>query len=461
MRGKPDNPYLNLEPELPCPRCSEIFTQTAPLYQHMRENHSTPNKCHVCNHYFSCMASLLSHSYIHSGATPFKCGYPDCDYGVRTKQNIKVHMHFCTKCPAKKYRVAFPLPDRYKSHYKYQSTPSTKPRRSGRIKRRRSTRPTKRTYSWTTKPDPDLCANRAMTMSPKRTRAWRRNNEEDEDSDLLASPPSKRYIKTGTVYVEKPGASGWRLEMHKCITTKSAIVSDAIKLISTGLNQPFVGANCQPKGLHVAVLRDNGDVVQSAAIINTKADGNYIEIKSFATSVRHKRKHLGTLLIAFILERCSGRVIAGARDDIAVISFWRSIGFKECPHGFMNTFRRHNVVMMQTVAPYSGIYQYALNKFTPNCVVKKVVFKDKIREKGANTVTRVTFQLIARRKTKDNDQIDEERKENEQEIHDQTTNSNRAESEESKEQNKSRDFVSHEPPLKRRRKRYHSGSPEV
>jgi len=459
MRNNSDNPYLNLCPELPCPRCSDIFTETAVLYQHMRESHPSPNKCHICNHHFSCMASLLSHSYIHSNATPFKCGYPGCDYGVRTKQNIRVHMHFCTKCPAKKYRVPFPLPDRYKSSHKYQNTANTpKPRRSTRIKRRRST------FSNHSNSSNSGTVHRAITMSPKRTRQWHRHQGNGVD-DVLASPPSKRFIKTGTVYVDKPGVSKWRLEMHKCITTKSAIVSDAVKLISTGLNQPFVGANCQPKGLHIAVLRDPKHEVQSAAIINTKDDVNCIEIKSFATSLKHKRKHFGTILIAFILERCSGRVIAGARDDVAVISFWRSIGFTECPSGFMNTFRRKGVVMMQTVAPYTGIYQYALSKFAPNTVVRKVLIRDTIREKGANTVHRVRFHLIARIKNKVEEGTGIESGDERKEEHDENEallERERAESLESKEQANSKEFETKEPPLKRR-KRYHcsaTGSPE-
>eukprot|EP01083_Nonionella_stella_P064978 169859_1 len=106
--AKQQNPYTTIEPEYPCPRCKLQFTKTAELYQHMRETHPSPKRCHICNHSFDAFASLLSHSYLHSGAKPFHCGYPDCDYSTRTKQNIQVHMHFCTKCPAKKYKVAFP-----------------------------------------------------------------------------------------------------------------------------------------------------------------------------------------------------------------------------------------------------------------------------------------------------------------------------------------------------------------
>ena len=105
---KSTNPYLQFEPSYPCPQCSELFIKTADLYQHLRDKHRRPKTCHICNHSFAAFASLLSHSYIHSEAKPFICGYPGCEYGTRTKQNTKVHMHFCIKCPAKKYRVPFP-----------------------------------------------------------------------------------------------------------------------------------------------------------------------------------------------------------------------------------------------------------------------------------------------------------------------------------------------------------------
>eukprot|EP01083_Nonionella_stella_P187529 689270_1 len=153
--------------------------------------------------------------------------------------------------------------------------------------------------------------------SPKKTRAWYSNNTEFENPNdiLLKTPPTKRVIKTGKISVEKENVDGWMLEMHKCITTKSQIVSEAIKLISSRLNHKFVGAQTQPKGLHIACLRDPNNEIQAAAIINKKNDGNYIEIKSFATSIQHKRKHFGTLLIGFILERCNGKIIIGARDN--------------------------------------------------------------------------------------------------------------------------------------------------
>jgi len=390
------NPYENLEVQYPCPRCDKLFTKTAELYQHLRDTHPSPNRCHVCNHSFSAYASLLSHSYIHSGAKPFICGYPDCDYSCRTKQNIKVHMHFCQKCPAKKYRVPFPLPDRYKSSYKYQTTISeyqqSRNEQSKTKKRRKSKRIRKNSKS-KTEPSNAIIQRSFSTPSPKKTRAWySKNGDFQHPNDmLLKTPPTKRYIRTGKVQVEKENANGWLLEMHKCITVKSQICVDAIKLIQSQLNPKFVRST-QPKGLHIAVLRDPSEEIQSAAIINTC--GNYIEIKSFATSSKHKRQHLGTMLIAFILERCHGKVIIGARDDPGVLAFWRTIGFIECPQGIICSFGRKGTVIMQTVAPYVGIYDYAISKFAPNSKVKKVLFKSKIRDE--NIVTYTETVLIAR-----------------------------------------------------------------
>ena len=279
--------------------------------------------------------------------------------------------------------------DRYKSSYKYQLTiaehQQKRKKQTTSVKRSRPKRALSKSQS--------VNAMLPCSLSPRKTRAWYSKNGDYENPNdiLLQTPPTKRYIKLGQIHVEKEDANGWILEMHKCITVKSQICIDAKLLIQSQLNPKFVRST-QPKGLHIAVLRDPNGNIQSAAIINT--EGSYIEIKSFATSSKHKRQHLGTLLIAFILERCHGKIIIGARDDFGVLSFWRSIGFIECQQGLISTFGRKGVVMMQTVAPYVGIYEYAISKFAPNSVVKKVLIRDKIR--NGNTVKYVEFSLIAR-----------------------------------------------------------------
>ena len=393
MPANTENPYLRADPEYPCPQCDELFSKTAELYQHMRAEHSRPNRCHVCGHYFSALASLLSHSYIHSGATPFCCGYPGCAYSTKTKQNIQVHMHFCPKCPAQKYRVPFPLHERYRSTYKYQCTltehrenlrkQSKAPNRTGSKRKRK----TKRRRG-------SLCfAEHAH--SPRKIRNWFSDDQSNAEH-AFQTPPSKRCIKSGAMTVDKPGSAGWRLEMHKAISPKQDIVREAMQLIATQLNKKYTKATCQHKGLHIAVLRDSQGSAQSAAILNTKDDGDYIEIKSFATAHKHKRQNLGTLLAAFVLERCHGKVVIAARDDFGVLSFWSSLGFRQCPRGCVTDFRRKGVIMMHTVAPYVGVHAWALKKFAPNSVVKRVLFKDKQRDDGLNTVTRTSISLVAR-----------------------------------------------------------------
>ena len=398
MSAVPINPYLNIEPEYPCPRCKLLFSKTIDLYAHLRETHPSPKRCHICKHEFDAFASLLSHSYLHTDSKPFVCGYPNCEYATRTKQNILVHMHFCDKCPAKKYKAPFPLPDRYKSSYKYQATMEQHKQNISRpkpiAKRKKKRKITNRKKGLINKVEKDKNDDGyEICYSPKRTRNWHNINSNDS---ILLTPPTKRYIKTGIINVVNNNCNGWKLEMHKCITTKSQIVIDAVKLISSQLNSQFV-KSCQPKGLHIACLRDNNNKIQSAAIINNMFDNNnYIEIKSFATSTKHQRQYLGLLLMSFILERCNGKIIIGARDTIGVISFWESIGFVKCTQGMVSTFGRRGVVMMQTIAPYKGIYEYALNKFNPNTLVKKIIFINKFQNRYNDKFKEIRTPLIAK-----------------------------------------------------------------
>ena len=77
-----------------------------------------------------------------------------------------------------------------------------------------------------------------------------------------------------------------------------------------------------------------------------------------------------------------------------------------------------------------GEYKEALAKFDPNSTIKRVLFKDKLRKNGENTVQRVALSLIARYHYNQNDGDDEKEKEEHMDLEE-------------------------EPPLKRR-KRYHT-----
>ena len=388
------NPYELIIPEFKCPRCSLKFNKTIDLYQHLREKHKKPKNCHICGHYFDAYASLLSHSYLHSGEKPYKCSFPNCEWSARTKQNLQVHMSQCQHCPNKKYLPKFPLPDRYKGIYKYQSSMkefrlNQKNNKSKRNSKLYDPYLIESSDDESNDEDSDINTNNnsdndELYIPPKniereynhkRRKRYKENKKINKNirtrwcSDEIKnikSPPKNKGINITRYNVDT--YPGWKLEMHKTFSLKSDIVKQAIMLISKRLNDKFV-RNTNVKGLYVAVLKDPNNDVQSAALIHKNI--NYIEITSFATNIKHSRQSLGTLLAAFILENCYGKIIAASVNDDVAVKFWKNLGFIEASQGDINTFGRKDTHMLYTFGPYKDFIKYALTKFKPIFFINK------------------------------------------------------------------------------------------
>eukprot|EP01084_Bolivina_argentea_P064594 117791_1 len=73
------------------PDCPQKFTLTNDLYYHIRD-HNKELLCPRCDNKFKCMASLVYHVRTHTGAKPYVCPLPDCQFVTATKGNLKAHL---------------------------------------------------------------------------------------------------------------------------------------------------------------------------------------------------------------------------------------------------------------------------------------------------------------------------------------------------------------------------------
>jgi len=98
-----DRPKLELAPIGPkrfkCPRCPERFETSALLHPHLK-THADYLVCTHCNNKLSCIASLVSHVYTHTGEKPYKCVL--CPKSFTTKFNLKIHILSCQKSKKQK-----------------------------------------------------------------------------------------------------------------------------------------------------------------------------------------------------------------------------------------------------------------------------------------------------------------------------------------------------------------------
>jgi len=93
-----ERPQLGFAPIGPkrfkCPRCPQRFQTSAMLHPHLKK-HEDYLVCVHCKKKLSCIASLVSHVYTHTGEKPWKCVL--CPKKFTTKFNLKIHILSCQK----------------------------------------------------------------------------------------------------------------------------------------------------------------------------------------------------------------------------------------------------------------------------------------------------------------------------------------------------------------------------
>ncbi|XP_063437541.1 uncharacterized protein LOC134718768 [Mytilus trossulus] len=92
-----------------CDQCDKSFIRVGNFRTHMKwhENGEDHFKCNLCNRKFLNQESLLIHERVHSGNTPYQCGF--CSKSYSTIKNLRIHQnrmhknsknHVCDHCTA-------------------------------------------------------------------------------------------------------------------------------------------------------------------------------------------------------------------------------------------------------------------------------------------------------------------------------------------------------------------------
>lgn len=108
-----------------CPRCPERFSSSALLHPHLK-THKDYLHCTHCKKKLSCIASLVSHVYTHTGEKPYKCVL--CPKRFTTKFNLKIHIISCQKSSGNKLSV-LELKTLFGEHVQFKPRVSTKKRK--------------------------------------------------------------------------------------------------------------------------------------------------------------------------------------------------------------------------------------------------------------------------------------------------------------------------------------------